>query len=908
MTGPTDRNAPRPLTAGRPLAGTETAYGSGSRPAPRTFRLGGRGPGPGRPRFRVVRTLAGALLAVVLLLGSTAALVVWRKYETLTADLPTVGVLRTYQPPVMSRIYAGDGRVIAELAAERRLFVPYSAIPDRVKAAFLSAEDQNFYTHGGVDPLAILRAAVTDVETFHKRRPIGASTITQQVARIMLLGSNARTFDRKAKEAILAIRIEQTLSKERILEIYLNEIYLGAGAYGITAAAQTYFNKPLDQLDAAQAAFLGALPKSPTNYNPYRYPDAAKNRRDWVIDRMADTHAITEAEAQAAKAEPLVPTAFTRPGPVPGSEWFSEEVRRQLLDRYGQNQTMQGGLVVQTSLDPKLQDEATRDLRDGLMHYDRLHGGWRGAIAHLEGVGNLRRSRPVRGVAAPPATSWQAALATVPRPAGMLPDWRLAVVLSPALGTVGWLDDDAGQGGLGTPHEAVLRNEDLSWIHTYRALHAGDVLMVQPDRDPDGHAPGPVALRQIPQVEGALVSLDPTTGRVLALVGGWSFESSQFNRATQALRQPGSSFKPIVYLAGMMQGISPSQKFEDEPYSNGSWHPNNYEKTFGGPTTLHDALRKSLNLVTIRLAAHIGMSSVAKLAIDLHEVDSMPKVLPAVLGAVETTVLREAGAYASIESGGKEVLPSLIDDVQDRDGHVIWRAAGLGVQAGSDPNQPPTLTDTRRQIADPASAFQVVQMMKAVLAPGGTGRQAGAGIDFPVAGKTGTSQDFHDAWFAGFSPSLLTVVWVGFDNPQTLGEKEDGDTVAGPIWNRYMKAALADRPKVEFRVPDGVAVVRYGDAVDAFKPGQEPGISHNLNPVAENQVLSAADTGAENLPDAESEMGGADAGAPAGSSTSVDASGPGVASPGGLAGHGNALAAAPPPKPAGGDIGMGGLY
>ncbi len=910
MNGPTDRPSGPRLMAERPLVASETTTRPGlaaspGRSGPGTF--GPRGPGPGRPRYRVVRTLAGGLLAVALLLGGTAALVVWRKYETLTADLPTVGVLRTYQPPVMSRIYAGDGRVIAELAAERRLFVPYSAIPDRVKAAFVSAEDQNFYTHGGVDPLAILRAAVTDLETFGKRRPIGASTITQQVARVMLLGSNARTFDRKAKEAILAIRIEQTLSKQRILEIYLNEIYLGAGAYGITAAAQTYFDKPLDQLDAAQAAFLGALPKSPTNYNPYRYPDAARGRRDWVLDRMADTHAITAAEARDAKAEPLVPTAFTRPGPVPGSEWFSEEVRRQLLDRYGENQTMQGGLVVQTSLDPTLQDEATRDLRDGLMRYDRAHGGWRGAVAHLEGVGNLRRTHPVRGQAAPVGTSWQAALAGATRPAGMLPDWRLAVVLSPALGTIGWLDDDAGSGGLGTPHEAVLRNEDLAWIHTYRAIRAGDVLMVQPDRDGAGHAAGPVSLRQIPQVEGALVSLDPSTGRVLALVGGWSFENSQFNRATQALRQPGSSFKPIVYLAGMMQGISPSQKFEDEPYSNGSWHPKNYEKTFGGPTTLHDALRKSLNLVTIRLAAHIGMSSVAKLAIDLHEVDAMPKVLPAVLGAVETTVLREAGAYASIEAGGKEVLPSLIDDVQDRDGHVIWRAAGLGVQAASDPSQPPVLTDTRRQVADPASAYQVVQMMKAVLQPGGTGKQAGAGIDFPVAGKTGTSQDFHDAWFAGFSPSLLTVVWVGYDNPQTLGEKEDGDTVAGPIWNRFMKAAMAGRPKVEFRVPDGVAVVRYGEAVDAFKPGQEPGISHNLNPVAENQVLSAADTGAENLPDAESEMGSADAPVPVASGTSVDASGPGVAAPG-AAGHASALAAAPPPKPAGGDIGMGGLY
>ncbi len=894
MNGPFDRRADRLLHA----------------------RFGPGGPAPRRPRYRFIRTIAGGGMAVLLLLGGTGSLIVWRKYEQIIADLPTVGVLRTYQPPVMSRIYAGDGRVIAELAAERRLFVPYDAIPDVVRQAFLSAEDQNFFNHGGVDPLAILRASVTDLETLHKRRAKGASTITQQVARIMLLGSNARTFERKAKEAVLAIRIEQTLTKQRILEIYLNEIYLGAGAYGIVAAAQTYFDKPLDRLDAAEAAFLAALPRSPTNYNPYRYPDAARARRDYVLDRMVETHSITAAEAQDAKAEPLVPTTFNRPGPVPGSEWFSEEVRRELIERYGQGQTMQGGLVVQTSLDPKLQDEATRDLRQGLMRYDRAHGGWRGAVTHLAGIGNVHRARPARGQAPPPpAPSWQDALAAVPRPPGLLPDWRLAVVLSPALGTVGWLDDDGSAGVPGTPHDGTLKGDDLAWMRTYKAIRPGDVLMVEPDRTADGRLVGPVSLRQIPQVEGAIVSLEPATGRVLALVGGWSFDSSQFNRATQALRQPGSSFKPIVYLAGMMQGISPSQKFEDEPYSNGSWHPQNYELTFGGPTSLHDALRKSLNLVTIRLAAHIGMSNVAKLAIALHEVDAMPKVLPAALGAVETTVLREAGAYASIASGGKEVLPSLIDDVEDRDGRVIWRPAGLGVQ-GSDPATPPVLTDTRAQVADPASAFQVVQMMQAVLKPGGTGRQAGAGIDFPIAGKTGTSQDFRDAWFAGFAPNLLTVVWVGFDNPQTLGSKQDGDTVAGPIWNRFMKDAMADRPRVAFRVPDGVAVVRYdGDTVDAFKPGQEPGISHSLYASRQSdQELGAADTGAENVPDAETEMGEGGGPAPL-PGTSVDAASPGVASPANPAHPGaplatpGVLASAPPPKqPAGGDIGMGGLY
>ncbi|MCQ8241924.1 penicillin-binding protein 1A [Rhizosaccharibacter radicis] len=888
-------------------------------PGPRGPRDDRRDPPPGRPgdpayrrpRFRLLRQLSGAALAVGLLVSAGGAFVVWRKYEALVSDLPTLGGLRDYQPPVMSRIFSSDDRVIAELAAERRLFVPYAAIPDRVKNAFVATEDQNFWTHGGVDPLAMLRAAVTDLETLHKRRPIGASTITQQVARIMVLGSNARTFDRKAKEAILAIRIEQTLSKERILEIYLNEIYLGAGAYGIAAASQAYFNKPLDQLDDAEAAFLGALPKSPTNYNPYRFPEAAKARRDFVLDRMVDTHAISAADAARAKSEPLIPQSFKRPGPVPGSEWFSEEVRRQLIDRYGLDQTMQGGLVVHTSLDPALQEKATTALRDGLMRYDRAHGGWRGAVAHLDGVGNVRRPKRARGEgASPPAgPSWETRLAGVPRPAGMLPGWRLGVILSPALGQVGWLEDGDDSG---TGHTGTLLGSDIAWMRVFKALRPGDVIMVEPRGDKQ------LAIRQIPQVEGAIVSMDPSTGRVLALSGGWSFENSQFNRATQALRQPGSSFKPIVYLAAMEKGISPSQKFLDAPYVNGNWRPNNYEMTFGGPTTVHDALRESLNLVTIRIAADVGMGNVAKTAIDLHEVDSMPKVLPAALGAVETTVLREAGAYASIESGGREVLPSLIDAVQDRDGHVIWRPAGLSVQNNTDPQTPPVLTDARRQVADPASSFQVVQMMQDVV-KNGTGKPAVIGIDNPVAGKTGTSQDFHDAWFAGFTPNLLTVVWIGFDAPQSLGDKQTGGAVAGPIWNQFMKQALADRPRVDFRVPDGVALVRYntgrGETVDAFKPGQEPGAGGSGTVVASTDELSAADTGAENVPDGEAAMGspGMGGGPTEGGTATADASSSALASPAnpgqrGAAPPGASPPAARPPAAAGGDIGMGGLY
>lgn len=901
--------------------GGDAADGGAPRPSRRGFGLTGPGGGPRRPRFRLVRRLLGGGAAVLLLGSLAGGMVAWTKYEQLVADLPTVDGLRTYQPPVMSRLYSGDDRVMAELAAERRIFVPYSAIPARVKNAVIATEDQKFYTHGGVNPFAILRAGLTDLTMNKGHRPIGASTITQQVARIMLLGSKQTlSLERKAKEALLAIRIEQTLSKDKILEIYLNEIYLGAGAYGVGAAAQTYFNKPLDQLDDAQAAFLGALPKSPSNYNPYRFPDAALARRNLVLQQMVEIGAITEEQARLAQAEPLVPQAFTRPGPAPGSEWFGEEVRRQLIERYGQDTTMQGGLLVHTSMDPHIQQVATAAMRDGLMSYDHDHGGWRGPVAHLDEIAS-----------GADAGQWVPALAHTARPPGMLDSWRLGVLLSPATGEIGWLEGPAAHA---EPRSGRLLARDMAWMRRWRAPRAGDVLMVEPQADGGG-----VALRQVPKVEGALVTMDVRTGRVLAMVGGWSFGQSQFNRATQALRQPGSSFKPFVYLTAMEQGISPSQKFDDSPVSYGTWHPNNYEKDFWGPTTLHDALRESRNLVTIRLAAHIGMKSVANMATSLQLVDSMPHVLPAALGAVETTVLREAGAYATIAAGGRLVTPTLIDNVQDRDGHVLWQPPGLALQAAVPPAgtaapvpaatpQPaaagsgapmaapaavaspavagvpadgPVLVDTRPQVASPDSAYQIVAMMRDVILRG-TGNRAGQGIDRPIAGKTGTSQNFNDAWFAGFSPDIVTIVWVGFDTPQTLGKNETGGTIAGPIWNRVMKAVLADRPRLDFPVPQGLTLARYdtgmGMAVDAFKPDQVPGISADLNANATG-ALTAEDTGAETMPDSESDMAASPSAAPAG--------GP-AAGPAGVPGQPAPSAAAPAAPAGGGDIGMGGLY
>ncbi|MBS1022999.1 PBP1A family penicillin-binding protein [Gluconobacter cerinus] len=854
---------------------------------------------PRGPRFRRFRQSLAIVAGVGLVGVAGAGILGWTTYAKLVADLPSVDSLRAYQPPTVSRIYASDDRLMAQLANERRIFVPLEAIPDRVKRAFLATEDHNFYTHGGVDVMAIARAGVTDVFARHGRRAVGASTITQQVARGMLLNSNARTLDRKIKEALLAVKMEQVLSKDKILEIYLNWADLGNGSFGVAAAAQTYFNKPLDQLNDAEAASLAALPKSPTHYNPFLHPDAALMRRNLVLDLMADNGVISREQAQEDKKEPLVPQKKQRFGPLPDSEWFGAEVRRQLISLYGQDRALQGGLEVHTSLDQPLQVSATKLLHEGLMDYDRSRGGWRGPVIHLDGID---------------AEGWEENLDKVSGPAGMLREWRLGVIL-PGGTHVGW--NEEGQAKTGP-----LLATDIAWARRMHPLRAGDVIMIEPQES------GSVALRQIPQVEGAVVTMDVHTGRVLAMVGGWSFHESQFNRATQALRQPGSSFKPFVYLAAMEQGISPSEKFDDSPVSYGDWHPKNYEHDNWGPTTLHDALRESRNLVTIRVAAHLGMKAVADTAIKAGLVDEMPHVLPAALGAVETTVLKETAAYATIANGGHVVSPTLVDDVQDRLGNIIWRAPGLALgttlqappappaadpssptiapvtpEVGATPTPPaapvagsisvPSITDSRPVLASEASSYQIVAMLKDVIA-NGTGRMAGAGIDRPIAGKTGTSQDFHDAWFAGFSPDIVTIVWVGFDTPQTLGRNADGARIAGPIWNKIMKVALANRPKLDFRVPADITLASYNTgritATDGFKADQVPGASVALHGFgAGTEALTAADTGADAvISDSESDM--------------TDTSAPSVGS------SSNAKPQAQKPAASDGDIGVGGLY
>ena len=817
-----DLRADAPIaTAPRPVTGQP----DGPPPPP-------AGKPPRQPRRR--RRRFGMLRLTILLLGALAvgggvggaAL-----YGSVAAGLPDYRWLADYEPPQMSRIYAADSRLLAELAAERRVFVPIEAIPPLLQQAFISAEDQRFREHHGVDPIGILRAVLTNVEQYGTgRRAVGASTITQQVAKNMLVGSD-RTIARKVREAILALRIEQALPKERILEIYLNEIFLGAQAYGVAAAAQAYFNKGLDELTLSEMAFLGALPKAPNNYNPVRHPEAARARRDWVLDRMVEDGAITPDQAQVAKAEPIVPRPSRRPEVVKVGQYFTEEVRRELINRFGSEQTTAGGLVVRTSLDPALQAATETALHNGLMAYDRRRGGWHGPVARIDAS----------------ATEWLPQLEAVQRPPGALPDWQLAVALE-VRGTearMGWIERPDPRGPA-QPRTGTLSLEDAAWARralgngrlgaTPRrmadVLSPGDVVLVEALPAQDGQSNPRFALRQVPQVEGAVVALDPATGRVLAMAGGWSFEKSQFNRATQALRQPGSSFKPFVYLPALEEGIPPNQRFLDGPIEimtpQGPWRPTNYSGTGNGYVTIRTALEKSLNLVTVRVAQEVGIDRVADAAARFGVIDNMPHYLAMSLGSGETTVLRMATGYAAFANGGREVTPTLIDSVQDQRGRVIWRSdirRCMGCDAASPAGGPPELSEERRQITDPIAAYQMVNILTGVVARG-TGTRAGRGLDRPIAGKTGTTNDYVDNWFVGFTPEIVVAVWMGFDDPHSLGNGETGGTNAAPIFREVLAAALKDSPPVPFRAPPGVALVRVnldrgGTITEAFRPGTE---------------------------------------------------------------------------------------
>ncbi len=730
------------------------------------------------------------------LIGFIALILIMNYYN---ATLPDYQQLKVYEPLTTTRVYSSDGSLLEEYASEKRVFLPISAMPDKLVKAFVSAEDKHFYSHSGVDYLGIVRAIVVNVKNWGtNKRPVGASTITQQVAKNFFL-SNEVSIVRKIKEMLLAKKMEQAFTKEHILELYLNQIFLGQRSYGVASAAMTYFNKSVDELTLPEMAYLAALPKGPNNYHPVRNHDAAVKRRNYVLGRMYEDKYITKQELDEALKAPLEMTGYVGNEVAEDAEFYSEEVRKMVEKQYGNEALYHGGLSIRTALDPNLQKIAVQVLFDGLVAYDRRHG-YRGPVKHIEEI-SLEN---LKSIEIPP----------------YIPDnWYIAVVkgITPEIAQISVLKDDELLDG-------QIPLSELKWARkpTQKGyvgdkieqpsdvLSIGDVVYVANQKEQ-----GFYSLQQYPTVQGALVAMNPHTGRVLAMMGGSDFQKSKFNRAVQAYRQPGSSIKPIVYLTALDNGYNPSSLVLDAPLvidqgpGMPKWKPMNYTKVFYGPTTLRKGIEASRNLITIRLAQAVGMDKVVQYVKKFGISDTYQPLLSYSIGSGETTLLKMTTAYSMLVNGGKKISPIFIDRIQDRSGRTIYkydtRACENCTGEEAKDNQVPNIPDLRQQVQDPVSAYQMVNIMKGVV-DRGTGKIAKA-VGKTLAGKSGTSNDSLDTWFIGFSPDLVVGIWVGFDDNQTLGAKETGSVVAGPIFRDFMKQALKNTADMPFRIPKGVKLV-----------------------------------------------------------------------------------------------------
>ncbi|WP_081871444.1 penicillin-binding protein 1A [Parvularcula oceani] len=801
-------------------------------------------------RLRLALKILGGLAVLGIVAALAVGIYAWTYISGL--DVPEHDVLADYEPAVTTRVHAGDGSLAAEFARERRLFVPAESIPDTVKQAFISAEDKNFYEHSGVDPLAFVKSNLPRL--IKGERLVGASTITQQVAKNFLLTSD-RKIERKAKEAVIARRMERAFTKEQILELYLNEIYLGNRSYGVAAAALNYFGKPLGELEPHEAAYLATLPKAPSNYHPIRRTERALGRRNWILGQMAENGYLSEAEAQRYADMPLGAKISPPLGAVDDANaYYAEEVRRRLVDQYGVEALYDEGLSVRTTLDPRLQAAARQAFRKGLEDYDRRHG-WRGPLAEIELPSNLQARAEGEG-SEEPAFVWQERLNetrqdlfNARQASDDLAPWMVGAVLkvSAQSALIGLPDGTTG----------TLPLEEARWAKRYvdanstgeevtaltQVLGSGDVVYVEPV-SAEGEALR-LALRQVPAVDGGLVAIDPHTGRVLAMVGGYSFGLSEFNRATQAWRQPGSTFKPFVYATALENGYTPSSIVLDAPFVapglNGEWwKPGNYiADRFYGESTLRLGIEKSRNTMTARLAQDLGVGPIIRLAERFGVSEQLPRELAISLGAGETTLMRLTTAYAQFVNGGKKIEPVLIDRIQDRYGDTIYaRDSRTCLECNAeewDGQAEPVLADPRQQVIDPRTAYQMVSILEGVI-DRGTGARINNFVDrsVPLAGKTGTTDDYRDAWFVGFHPDLAVGVYVGFDTPKSMGEGEGGGIVAAPIFGEFMRLALQGETVVPFRAPSGIRLVRVnattglpanpGDSnviLEAFKAGDD---------------------------------------------------------------------------------------
>jgi penicillin-binding protein 1A len=778
--------------------------------------------------LRPVISLLGSLFSLITLVVVIIGLSIGAVLHIYGKDLPSHESLANYTPPTISRIYSAEGRIIDEFARERRLFTPAEDIPDLVKQAFISAEDKNFYSHHGYDAMGIA-SAIYDAVKSRGKNVRGASTITQQVMKNFLL-SGDRQMERKIKEIILATRIEETLSKEQILELYLNEIFLGQNSYGVTAAAQTYFNKSLRALAPHEAATIAAMPKAPSDYHPVREKERLLDRRNFVLREMWENGYLTEAEYRAEREMPLRSvqngdfTPFS--AELPPRDYFTDEIRRQLSEIYGEGEFFTGGLTVRATIDPEMQVHAARALRRQLEAYDRGQGRWRGTGESLP--------EEVLGSEA----DWQAALAAlrVPRDIELDGLWFPAVVLETG--------DQAMRIGIeGIDGIQEVPRSDIRWLPgDFRATFArGDVVHVRAVTK-DGAFEN-WSLRQVPEVQGAFMAMDVNTGRVISMQGGFSYQHSVFNRATQAMRQPGSSFKPFVYAAALDSGYSPATIVIDAPIEintpQGLWRPRNSSNKFYGPTPLRTGIEQSRNLMTIRLAQEVGMDLVGRYAERFGVYQNMGQFLANSLGSEETTLYNMVAAYAMFANGGERVRPSLVDRVQDRHGRTVYRQDTRDCVDCRDPgiarDRGPRIVSDRERVMNAITAYQLTSMMTGVVERG-TAKGA-INLPVPVAGKTGTTNDARDVWFVGFTSNIAAGCYIGHDQPRGLGRSAYGSSLCAPVFQEFMQEAVQKYGGGPFEIPPGghfIKIDRFtgarlpddatGDYVVAeyFRDGEEP--------------------------------------------------------------------------------------
>ena len=699
--------------------------------------------------------------------------------------LPDYKKLSNYQPPISSRVYSQDGKLIAEYALQKRLFVPYESIPLKVVNSFLSAEDKNFFNHPGVDPKGILRAVIKNLKNISQNKRLeGASTITQQVAKNFLL-TNEVSMKRKIKEAILAFRIERAYSKERILELYLNQIYLGQGTYGIAAASLEYFDKSIKELDYSDAALLAALPKAPSKYNPYRYPKVAEFRRNLVLKNLEENNFISKKQLKELKKS-KINLKKRKIEIVNEANSYTEEVRRSVNQNYGFEKLYSQGLSIRTPLNINYQIQAIKSLRKGIEEYDRRHG-WRGVITNK--IKNKNWKKKLNQFKLDPTLNWE-----------------FAEIIELNNSQIKFKIINNNKRTI----ESFLSAKNIKWTIPKKKLitdqyNIGDIIFVKKEKNL-------WTLKQYPKVNGGIVAIDPFTGDVKALVGGFNCKSSEFNRVTQAKRQPGSAFKPIVYAAALENGFAPNSIILDAPFveTQGfglkNWKPENYGKKFYGPSTFRKGIEYSRNLMTVRIAKILGLDKILDLSKKLNVYEEIPELLSVSLGAAETSLINLTSAYASFANGGKKINPTLISRIQDRRGKTIFQLKNrkcVGCDKFIDiPGKFPQIENTNERIFSEETAYQMVTILSGAVERG-TAKKLKS-LNVPLAGKTGTTNDNFDAWFIGFSSNLVIGVYIGFDNPKSLGRYETGSKAALPIFKDFIENALFEEDFDDFKIPENI--------------------------------------------------------------------------------------------------------